>query len=153
MASNGDRLSIELLSQPGSSSVRIRFSLSVDSIGYSSDSTDGHDLGDNQWHDVDISFQDQLLRWRLDGSEDWNPLANTSDVDRSPLFRRSVGDNSIHQQSITLGGRGFIGCILQGPSLRLDSNLENAEDILVGQCPIPQQGNCSKFHFITFSIE
>lgn len=137
-------MSIELLKQPGSSSgpVRLRFGLSVDSTGYSSDSTGSVDLADNQWHDVDLRFHERLLQWRLDGADDWNPLANATEVEQSPLFRRAVGDNSIHRQTITLG-RGYTGCLLQGPSLRFDS-LDNAEDILIGHCPVPLEGDCSK---------
>lgn len=94
----------------------------------------GFDLADNQWHDVDVRFHERQLQVRLDGL--WTGVANASDVDASALFARSVGDNS--EESVTIG-RGFAGCLLEGPSLLFTTF---GQDLLV-DCPIPS-ANCSE---------
>lgn len=124
-----DRLTVSLL--PASQGGRLSLSLSADATEFTTES--GFDLADNHWHDVDIRFHQDFLQIKLDGL--WMTVVNASLVNRSPLFQRTVGDNS--EQSVTLG-RGFTGCLLEGPSLTFSSLGR-----LAG-CPIPL-GNESEF--------
>ena len=117
-----DHLSVELL--PRSQGARLRLSLTVGSVDYSTDA--GFDLDDNRWHDIDLRLVEGLLQVQLD--QELIPIANSSDIDTSPLFKRVTDVSS----PITLG-QGYTGCLLEGPSVQFTK----LNDDFLGNCPIP----------------
>lgn len=112
--------------------------LSLSADGTEMITESGFDLADNRWHDVDLRFHQDFLQVRLD--DQWTSIVNSSLVNRSPLFQRTVGDNS--QRSVTLGG-GFSGCLLEGPSLTF-ATID--QDVPI-TCPIPLGNNSQLFIF------
>lgn len=136
-----DRLTMTLL--PAGQGGRLMLSLSADGTDMISES--GFDLADNRWHDVDLRFHEDFLQMRLDGQ--WTPVVNSTLVNRSPLFQRTVGDNS--ERSVTLGG-GFTGCLLEGPSLTFASMAD--QDVPIN-CPIPLGNNSQYPSFINPTLK
>lgn len=131
---DNDRLTLSLL--PANQGGRLSLNLLADGTDMITES--GFDLGDNRWHDVDLKFHQDQLQIRLDG-DDWMPVVNASLVGGSPLFQRRLGDNS--ERSVTLG-RGFSGCLLEGPSLSFASVDRN---VAITACPIPLGTNSECF--------
>lgn len=151
---SGDRLSLELT--PADQGGRLKVSLAVGSdTGYTSEA--GFDLNDNRWHNIDLRFSpDGFLQLQLDAEV--ISIVNASEVSSSALFRQSSPTASV------VIGQGYTGCLLEGPAIRFllsndeDDQSSGSENLLMGQCPIPLSGNCSKLFFflriiqLTFSL-
>ena len=134
-----DRLSLELL--PSNQGGHLRLTLAAGALSYTSDA--GFNLADNRWHNIDLRFVDALLQLQID--QDNVVIANSSEIDASPLFRTWSDVDGMAQVTI---GHGYVGCIREGPSVRLSVDQEN-NNIFIGACPIPLNGDCSEhFKFI-----